>query len=230
MSSLQDAAFWARWTFTAFMVVWAFLLYAVMVGNANYGQRRWWNMMLPVVCVWAASPGLLTFLGAVLERRSVIDLLDPSIGSWAYLGGDIFIFPLLVSAGTAGWHLLHPRLYRIFGSWQWFVVSLAVGAIAAAAFRLEAVELARQAGVTWPIESLTKIAHDFCAYLALAAIANYMFWPMLLNAYWRGPDQSKRMAVALVMLSCLVGFLYLGYLDSMRGLDVIKLHPVPWRW
>lgn len=183
---------------------------------AKLGSAGYWQVgFIPILL----SPVAMLVLRLVLEGGRPSGMLDLRTQSWAFLVGDTIFLPLALVFAALGQRVLatnstDPSWYR---SIWWLVASLAIGLVAAYVFRnvLDAPNYV-SAGAADLLQSPTKIWHDLVVYPAIAGGLVYLATPLVIHDF---------SGFGWVVVACLGGWLALGVLDGLRGLNPRDLHP-----
>lgn len=199
--------------FMALLGGWAYCMYVLLAYAAHRG-----NPALSMLAVWGASPLLLVFLGTTMEHRSLLELMNLRTGSWAFLLGDTILLPAAAAVCAWGWEHLDRTVPRWYTSAGWYLLSAALGLLAAAVFHYNDTNAYRKAGAELALNSPTKLAHDLVAYSVLFGGLVCIGVPLLFDAATR--------PYAAVAVIGVVLWLIAGIRDGVHGLNPHDLHPL----
>jgi hypothetical protein len=165
------------------------------------------------------SPPGVILIGVIIERRKLIQLVNPALQSWAFLFGD----PILV-IDAALLALVRPDLVKLYAwgdTWWWWVTSVIVAVVLVAAFRMAEAPRYLGWGASGARMSPTKLAHDELGFPLFAGTLLYLGVPSLgLLA------RIDTVGVPFVAVTLVAVWVCLGYMDySCRYLDPKNQHP-----
>ncbi len=193
------------------LAIYAIAIFGLLVWSVQAGR----TYAAPVM-VLLASPVLIAGLAIFVEKRPIAGLVDFRHGSWSFLVGDMFVLTTAVVICALAWRDI-PRGFYV--SWQWILLSAALGTAAGIAFHWWDGKNYVSDGFGLSLNSPTKLAHDFVAYPVLFGGLVCVGVPLLSNWSWH----------TWAVLGCVVIWVVLVLADILRGLSPLNLHP-PWDW
>ena len=168
----------ARWLYICAVVMYSGMLYMLFARAIWRGSS-----VLAVIYFWLASALPLLIIGVGVERRSFVQMVDPTIQSWAALFGDTLLLPFFAAMLAVAWRTLPLGIGEVAGlhnlaagpqgdeslkppwyeRWWWRLLPLVFGIGVGLLMHLREAEFY----TTLAFNSPTKLFHDIGSYSAL---------------------------------------------------------------
>lgn len=195
----------------------------LLVRSAWHG--KWYLAMLSV---WLASPIPLLAVSVFLEKRSLLSLLDPRVGSWAFLFGDVIVLPLVAALCALAWKEMDETRRAFYSMPQWYVAGISVGAIFVVLFKTLDSRQYIAAGRAGALTTPSKIVHDVGAVgVVTGSLLLCVLTPLIVEAF----KHALSWQIVTAPLVALVCFVTLVAIDMwLRPAHPELAHPGGFDW